>query len=71
MARLEDGTVQELILATNANVEGDATALYVANLVKGRPLRVTRLASGIPHGGELEYLDQATLGRALGDRRAF
>lgn len=70
IARLT-GDVHEIILATNADVEGDATALYVARLVKPQGLKVTRLASGIPMGGELEFVDQATLGRALEDRRDF
>jgi recombination protein RecR len=71
VARLQAGHVREIILATNANVEGDATALYVASILKDRPIKVTRLASGIPQGGELEYIDQATLGRAFSDRRDF
>jgi recombination protein RecR len=71
MARLESGEVEEIILATNADVEGDATALYLAKLIKPSGIRVTRLASGIPLGGELEYIDQATLGRALDERREF
>ncbi len=70
VARLGD-EVKEIILATNADVEGDATALYVARLVRPYGLKVTRLASGIPMGGELEYVDQATLGRALENRRDF
>lgn len=70
VARLS-GPVTEIILATNADVEGDATALYIARLVKPHGVRVTRLASGIPMGGELEYVDQATLGRALSERRDF
>jgi recombination protein RecR len=71
MSRLEAGGVREVILATNADVEGDATALYLARLVKPLGLKVTRLASGVPLGGELEYLDRATLGRAMDDRREF
>lgn len=71
MRRIEAGGIQELIFATNANVEGDATALYIASLAKSYGLKLTRLASGIPQGGELEYIDQATLGRALSERRAF
>ena len=71
LARLRDGVCQEVILATNANVEGDATALYLARLIKPLGIRVTRLASGIPLGGELEYLDQGTLGRAVAERREF
>lgn len=70
-ARLKGGEVREVILATNSDVEGDATALYIAGLVKASAVRVTRLAAGIPLGGELEFLDQATLGRALSDRREY
>jgi recombination protein RecR len=69
VARVGAEGVTEVILATNANVEGDATALYVGQLLAGSRARVTRLASGVPLGGELEYLDQATVGRALADRR--
>lgn len=69
--RLHSTSCQEVILATNANVEGDATALYLARLIKPLQVRVTRLASGVPLGGELEFLDQATLGRALAERRVF
>lgn len=71
MGRVEGGGITEVILATNADVEGDATALYLAKLIKPLGVRVTRLASGIPLGGELEYIDQATLGRALDERREF
>jgi recombination protein RecR len=71
LRRAQEGAFSEVILATNADVEGDATALYVARLLKPMGLRITRLASGIPLGGELEYLDQATLGRALAQRREF
>ena len=71
MKRLEAGGITEIILATNADVEGDATALYLAKLIKPLGIKVTRLASGIPLGGELEYIDQATLGRALDERREF
>jgi recombination protein RecR len=70
-ARLSGGVVREMILATNSDVEGDATALYLAGLVKPLGIKVTRLASGIPLGGELEFLDQATLGRALHERREY
>ena len=69
LARLESSAVREVVLATNANVEGDATALYLARLLKPMGLKVTRLASGIPVGGELEYLDPSTLVRALEERR--
>jgi recombination protein RecR len=69
MQRLADGTVTELILATDPNLEGEATATYLARLVKPMGLRVTRLASGLPVGGDLEYADEVTLGRALAGRR--
>ena len=69
--RLKSGTVRETILATSTNVEGDATALYLARLLGPLGLRVTRPAAGIPLGGELEYLDQGTLERALTLRQAF
>jgi recombination protein RecR len=69
MVRLQDGTVTELILATDPNLEGEATATYLARLVKPMGLRVTRLASGLPVGGDLEYADEVTLGRALAGRR--
>ena len=69
MTRLSDGTVTELILATDPNLEGEATAAYVARLVKPMGLRVTRPASGLPVGGELEYADEVTLGRAFEGRR--
>ncbi|MGI6345372.1 MAG: recombination mediator RecR [Bacillota bacterium] len=61
--------LQEVILATNPNVEGEATALYVARLLKPLGLRVTRIAHGLPVGGDLEYVDEVTLGRALEGRR--
>jgi recombination protein RecR len=61
--------VQEVILATNPNLEGNATAMYVAGLVKPLGVRVTRLASGLPVGGDLEYADEVTLGQALEGRR--
>jgi recombination protein RecR len=69
MTRLTDGTVTELILATDPNLEGEATAAYLARLVKPMGLRVTRPASGLPVGGELEYADEVTLGRAFEGRR--
>ena len=70
MTRLADGTVTELILATDPNLEGEATATYLARLVKPMDLQVTRLASGLPVGGDLEYADEVTLGRAFEGRRA-
>jgi recombination protein RecR len=69
MARLADGTVTELILATDPNLEGEATATYLARLVRGMGITVTRLASGLPVGGDLEYADEVTLGRAFSGRR--
>ncbi len=69
MARLADGGVTELILATDPNLEGEATATYLARLVKPLGLRVTRPASGLPVGGDLEYADEVTLGRAFEGRR--
>ena len=69
MARLADSAVTELILATDPNLEGEATAAYLARLLKPLGLRVTRPASGLPVGGELEYADEVTLGRAFEGRR--
>jgi recombination protein RecR len=67
LERIKDG-VQEVILATNPNVEGEATALYLMKLIKPSKIRITRVARGLPMGGDLEYADQATLSRALADR---
>ena len=67
-ARLGDGTVQEVILATNPTVEGEATSSYIARSVIPMGVSVTRLASGLPVGGDLEYADEVTLGRALEGR---
>lgn len=69
MTRLADGSVTELILATDPNLEGEATAAYLARLVAPMDLIVTRLASGLPVGGDLEYADEVTLGRAFSGRR--
>jgi recombination protein RecR len=69
LVRLADGTVTELIIATDPNLEGEATATYLARLVKPMGLAVTRLASGLPVGGDLEYADEVTLGRAFEGRR--
>jgi recombination protein RecR len=69
MTRLADGAVTEIILATDPNLEGEATATYLARLIKPMGLRVTRLASGLPVGGDLEYADEVTLGRAFEGRR--
>ena len=69
MTRLADGVVTEVILATDPNIEGDATAAYLSRFLKDMDLRVTRLASGLPVGGDLEYADEVTLGRAFAGRR--
>ncbi len=69
LARLADGAVTEIILATDPNMEGEATATYLARMIKPIGLRVTRPASGLPVGGELEYADEVTLGRAFEGRR--
>ncbi len=69
LARLMEGEVKELILATNPRVEGEATAMYISKLVKPLGVKVTRIAHGIPVGGDLEYTDEVTLGKALEGRR--
>lgn len=69
LARLMDGQVQEVILATNPRVEGEATAMYLAKLIKPLGIKVTRIAHGIPVGGDLEYTDEVTLMKALEGRR--
>ncbi len=69
MTRLADGTVTEVILAMDPNVEGEATATYLARMLVPMGLKVTRLASGLPVGGDLEYADEVTLGRAFEGRR--
>jgi recombination protein RecR len=69
LQRLEAGAIREVILATNPNVEGEATALYLLRLLKAHPVTVTRIARGLPMGGDLEYADEATLARALEGRR--
>ncbi|MGL5829149.1 MAG: recombination mediator RecR [Angustibacter sp.] len=69
LTRLADGTVTEVIIATDPNLEGEATATYLARLLSPMGLRVSRLASGLPVGGDLEYADEITLGRAFEGRR--
>ena len=69
MLRLADGTVTEVIIATDPNLEGEATATYLSRLLTTLEIRVTRLASGLPVGGDLEYADEVTLGRAFEGRR--
>ena len=68
--RLADGSVSEVILATDPNLEGEATATYLTRMLKDLDLRITRLASGLPVGGDLEYADEVTLGRAFAGRRS-
>jgi len=63
--RLAEGTIREVILATNPTLEGDTTALYIHRMLGARPLKITRLASGLPVGGDLEYADRLTIARAL------
>ncbi len=70
MVRLADGAVAEVILATDPNLEGEATATYLTRMLQPLGLRVTRLASGLPVGGDLEYADEVTLGRAFAGRRS-
>lgn len=69
LTRLADGAVSEIIIATDPNLEGEATATYLARMLKPMGLTVTRLASGLPVGGDLEYADEVTLGRAFAGRR--
>ncbi|MCJ8009986.1 recombination mediator RecR [Lederbergia wuyishanensis] len=69
LKRLQDETVQEVILATNPNIEGEATAMYISRLLKPSGIKVTRIAHGLPVGGDLEYADEVTLSKALEGRR--
>ncbi len=69
IVRLQENDVREIILATNPNIEGEATAMYIARLVKPSGIRVTRIAHGIPVGGDLEYADEVTLSKAIEGRR--
>ena len=71
MSRLAEGEIQEVVLATNPDVEGEATAAYIARLIKPMGVKVTRIAHGVPVGGELEYTDEVTLARAFEGRREF
>ena len=68
IARLADGTVKEVIMATNPTVEGEATSSYLSRLIKPMGIKITRLAYGIPVGGDLEYADEVTLSKALEGR---
>ena len=69
LSRIEPEEINEIILCTNPNIEGEATAMYLGSLLKPLGIRVTRIASGLPVGGDLEYADELTLGRALEGRR--
>lgn len=69
LKRLQDEEVQEIILATNPNIEGEATAMYISRLVKPSGIRITRIAHGLPVGGDLEYADEVTLSKAIEGRR--
>lgn len=69
LLRRIDSGVDEVILATNPNVEGEATAMYISRLLKPLGVKVTRIANGVPVGGDLEYVDEITLSRALEGRR--
>jgi len=71
LTRVADGKIRELILATNTNVEGEATASYLAELLMAYPARVTRIASGVPMGSDLKYLDEVTISRAMERRQKF
>jgi recombination protein RecR len=71
LKRLGDGGVEELILATNPSLEGESTAMYIRQQLESSPVKLTRLARGLPVGGDLEYADQITLGRALQGRQSF
>ena len=72
LKRLNDGNaIDEVILATNPSVEGEATALYLSNIIKPYGIRTSRIAHGVPMGGDIEYIDELTLGKAIKDRRDF
>jgi recombination protein RecR len=69
VTRIEQGNIKEVIIATNPNVEGEATSTYLSKLIKPLGVRVTRLAQGMPMGGDIEYADEVTLAKALEGRR--
>ena len=71
LERLKDDTVKEIIIATNPTVEGETTAMYLSRLIKPLGIKVTRIANGVPVGGDLEYIDEVTLARALQGRTAL
>lgn len=68
LARVKEGQVKEVIVATNPNIEGETTAMYISRILSPLQIKVTRLASGLPVGGDLEYADELTLGKALAGR---
>ena len=69
IVRLQESDIKEVILATNPNIEGEATAMYIARLIKPAGIKVTRIAHGLPVGGDLEYADEVTLSKAMEGRR--
>lgn len=69
LKRLTDEGIQEIIMATDPNIEGEATAMYIARLIKPTGIKITRIAHGLPVGGDLEYADEVTLSKALEGRR--
>ena len=69
LERLKDDSTEEIIIATNPNIEGEATAMYLSRIIKPLGIRVTRIAHGVPVGGDLEYVDEVTLSRALEGRQ--
>jgi recombination protein RecR len=71
LKRIEGGGVREVIMATNTDAEGDATAMYIARLIKPLGIKVTRIAQGIPMGADIEYADEITLSRAMEDRKTM
>jgi recombination protein RecR len=71
VSRVKQGGIQEVVMATNPTSEGEATALFLANLLKPLGVRITRIATGVPVGSELEYVDRATMGRAMDGRKDF
>jgi recombination protein RecR len=71
VSRVKQGAIQEVVMATNPTSEGEATALFLANLLKPLGVRITRIATGVPVGSELEYVDRATMGRAMDGRKDF
>jgi recombination protein RecR len=69
-SRIKSENIQEVIIATNHNIEGEATAMYIQKIISPSGVKVTRIASGLPQGGDLEYADEVTLARALEGRRS-